>query len=405
MAEPTSSLTVRELVKITAEFLGIGYYGIEGDEVAMCPVNNHDLDVCTRIVNNAIRMFIADVPPPPATGWNWQKRIMTVGLKVMTSSTATGGTATTLVDSGLASTYANDYYKDCILEIIEGTGEGEYALVTGYTGADGTFAFSVLSGGSTPDTTSEFKIGHRYKLADDFGGSPTGPIAYVRDTNHTRSLGWSNEAEIRQQSQISVSTTYPYLAAVRPYGDRQFELIMFPDPSVADLVQFPYRKYFNKFQIASGEATGGTATTLIDTSRSEIDDYFNGWLLTVISGTGKTETATVTDYDAGTGTSTFTALSGGSTPDSTTKYVLEPITKTHPAGYQFDNTVISACLARAEMEREDVQAGWVQTYKQSDLPAAHNHDKQLAPRSLGYCGDGVRHRQGRIWNNVTYNTP
>lgn len=405
MAEPTSALTVRSLVKTVAEFLGIGYYGVNGDETAMCPINDHDLDVCIRIVNNAIRMFIADIPPSPAIGWNWQKRIMILGLRVMTTSTATGGTATTLVDSDLASTYANDYYKNCILEITDGTGEGEHALITGYTGASGTFTFSALSSGSTPDTTSVFKIGHRYKLADDFGGSPTGVITYVRDTNHTRSLNWSNEAEIRQHSQICVSTGYPHLAAVRPYGDRQFELLVFPDPSNADLVQFPYRKYFDKFQIASGEATGGTATTLIDTSRSEIDDYFNEWLLTIISGTGKTETATVTDYAAATGVFTFTALSGGSTPDATTKYIVEPVTKTHPAGYQFDNTILSACLARAEMERGDVQAGWVQMYKQSDLPAAHQQDKQLAPRSLGYCGDGQRGKQERTQKNVTYDTP
>ena len=402
MSEPTSALSVKELVIMVGEFLGIGYYGVAGDEECTVPVNQHDLTVCLNLVNRGVRMFIADAP---VNGWNWQKRIMTVGLKVMTDSTATGGTATTLVDSGLASTYANDYYKDCILEITDGTGEGEHALVTGYTGASGTFTFSALSGGSTPDTTSVFKIGHRYKLDDDFGGSPTGDITYVRDTNHTRNLSWSNETEIRQRSQICVSTTYPSLAAVRPYGDRQYEMLVFPDPSTADLVQFPYRKYFDKFQIASGEATGGTATTLIDTSRSEIDDYFNGWLLTVISGTGKTETATITDYDAGTNTFTFTALSGSSTPDTTTKYVVEPVIKTHPAGYQFDNTIISACLARTEMEREDVQAGWVQMYKQSDLLAAHAHDKQLAPRNLGYCGDGMRHRQERTQLDVTYDTP
>jgi hypothetical protein len=405
MAEPTSALTIRDLVKSVSEFLGIGYYGVDGDETAMCPVNEHDLDVCTRIVNNAIRMFIADTPPPPATGWNWQKRIMTIGLRVMTDSTATGGTATTLVDSGLASTYANDYYKDCILEITDGTGEGEHALITGYTGATGTFTFSALSNDSTPDTTSIYKIGHRYKLADNFGGSPTGDITYVRDTNHTRNLDWSSEAEIRQQSQICVSTTYPSLAAIRPYGNRQYEMLVFPDPSTADLVQFPYRKYFDKLQLAGGEATGGSATTLIDTSRSEVDDYFNGWLLTIISGTGKTETATITDYAAATDTFTFTALSGGSTPDATTKYIIESVTKTHPAGYQFDNAVISACFARAEMEREDVQAGWTQMYKQVDLPAAHILDKQLAPRKLGYCGSGMRYRQERTQKDITYDTP
>lgn len=402
MAEPTTALTTKTLVKTVAEFIGIGFYGTNGDEEVQCPVNAHDLDVCTRIVNNGIRMFVADSPP---SGWNWQKRLMTVGLKIMTDSTATGGTATTLVDSGLAATYANDYYNNCIIEVTEGTGEGEYALITDYTGATGTFTFDALSGGSTPDTTSEFKVGHRYKLDDDFGGSPSGPITYVRDTNHTREFSWGSEAEIRERSQINVSTGYPYLAAIRPYGARQFELIVFPDPSTADLVQFPYRKYFDGLQLAGGEATGGTAATLLDSSRSEINDYFKGWLLTIISGVGKTETATITGYTAATGTFAFTALSGGSTPTTTTRYVVEPVTRTHPAGYQFDNTIVSACLARAEMEREDVQAGWVQMYKSSDLPAAHSHDRRMAPRSLGYCGNGRRYSTERTQQNVSYDTP
>ena len=402
MAEPTSSLTIKDLVLTTAEFLGIAFYGSAGDESAMCPVNQHDLDICSRLVSNAIRMFILDAP---SGGWNWQKRLATVNFKVMTDATASGGTATTLVYATLAGTYANDYYKNLILEITDGTGEGEYALITGYTGASGTFSFSAMSGGSTPDNTSVFKIGHRYKLSDDFGGSPTGPITYVRDTNHTRRFDWISEAEIRQCSQINVSTTYPYLAAIRPYGARQFELVVYPDPSTADLVQFPYRKYFDKLEIAGGKATGGTATTLADNTRNEVDDYFNDWLLIVISGTGKSETATVTDFANVTGTFTFTALSGGATPDATSRYIVEPATRTHPAGYQYDNTIISACLARVEMEQEDLAAGWTQVYTQKDLLAAHNHDKTLVPRSLGYCGNGKRYSRERMFNNVVYDTP
>jgi len=93
MAEPTTALTTRTLVKTVAEFIGVGFYGTNGDEEVQCPVDSHDLDVCVRLVNNAIRMLISDAPP---NGWNWQKRLMTVGLRVMTDSTATGGTAVTL---------------------------------------------------------------------------------------------------------------------------------------------------------------------------------------------------------------------------------------------------------------------------------------------------------------------
>jgi len=57
------------------------------------------------------------------------------------------------------------------------------------------------------------------------------------------------------------------------------------------------------------------------------------------------------------------------------------------------------------MEREDVQAGWVSMYKQSDLAAAYAHDRQLTPRSLGYCGNGRTYARERTQQNVTYDTP
>ncbi len=68
---PTLELTFSDLIIEVAEYAGIAYYGVSSDEVAQVPVNVYDLDVCKRVVNKALRMFIADCPP---NGWRWMRK-------------------------------------------------------------------------------------------------------------------------------------------------------------------------------------------------------------------------------------------------------------------------------------------------------------------------------------------
>lgn len=50
--------------------------------------------------------------------------------------------------------------------------------------------------------------------------------------------------------------------------------------------------------------TVGTQTTLIDSTRTEADDYFNGLTLVVTSGASRGQSRTIVDYDGATGTFT-----------------------------------------------------------------------------------------------------
>lgn len=400
MAEPTSAKSFYELVRKVAEFVGMAYYGTDGAGRAMAPTDLHDLDVCTRIVNNAIQMFIDDAPQ---NGWRWQHRIMSVNLKISFSGTADGNlSSTTLSDASLAGTYDDDYYNNLILEITGGTGIGETALITDYTGSTGKFTFSGgLSGGSTPDATTEFVVGARYKLADNFSGTPDGEIHYARESNRGTPITWRSESEIRAFQENTDSSGNPTIAAIRAYGTRQWELLVWPRPTAAVVVEFPYTLFFDDRQLATGVATGGTAGTLVDTTnRDELDDAFNDWILTIRAGTGVYETATITDYDQGTSTLSFSALSGGSTPDTTSVYSLEPASNLHPAGFPFDNTILTACLARTEMEIEDINAGWANQYYNICLPAAYRRDSRSAPRKLGYFGGGKARQYDRVWKDV-----
>jgi hypothetical protein len=401
MAEPTGIKTIKDLVVAAAEFAGIASYGA-GTDVAIPPSNAHDLDLCLRIVNDAIRRFIGAAPE---SGWRWQRRQCIVKLVTAITGTATGGTSTTLVDSGLAEDYSNDHFKDCIVEITAGTGRGESALVTSYTGASGTFIFSALSGNSTPDTTSEYAIGHRYKLPDDFGGTPDGLITYVRESNRGVPITWCHESEIRQFRENDFHTNYPYYAAIRAFSYRQYELIVYPDPIDTDTLEFPYTAYFNDLSMISSKATAGGATSLTDSTLANMyaNDYFNGWLLTVVSGTGRTGYATVTDYTGSSGKFDFTALSNGATPDTTSYYIVEPVIHTHPAGFQFDFVMLSAVRAEAERQIEDLRsAGWSATYD-NDLQQAYLLNTRMGARRLGKnLNMPQRGRCDRIWKDVTF---
>lgn len=386
--EPTSSLVFEDMLTEMAELVGVADYN-SATGIAIHPNDKGDIDKLKRAANNGIRRFISNAPP---LGWNWMKRIMSVALKISSSGTATGGSATTLVDSDLADTYANDYYNDLILEIDGGTGIGETALITDYTGASGTFTFSALSGGSTPDTTSTYRVGYRYALDQTFGGQPDGKITYLRNSG-VGPIEWINESAMREWRESFSAGGNPHQAAIRPYGNRRYEIIFYPDPGAARVIQFPYTYYFDKLDILTGAATtAGDATMLTDTGRTEPNDYFNtNWIVEVVSGTGKGSYGIVTDFVKSTGVITVDAwldidgTSTGTNPGSGDEYRLLPVSNLQPAGFAFDNVVRLACMAAAEAELDDVQTIWENKYGQA-LSNALKIDARSAPRTVGNFG-------------------
>lgn len=73
MATPTLALTFQDHIIRVAEFLGIVKYAADSDGnarkgVATVPTNEHDLDLCKRIVNDGWRRFYNSKPR-----WNWMR--------------------------------------------------------------------------------------------------------------------------------------------------------------------------------------------------------------------------------------------------------------------------------------------------------------------------------------------
>ncbi|KKL78489.1 hypothetical protein LCGC14_2024370, partial [marine sediment metagenome] len=82
-------------------------------------------------------------------------------------------------------------------------------------------------------------------------------------------------------------------------------------------------------------------------------------------------------------------------------YVVEPAANLHPAGFRFDQAILAACLAQAEIDVEDVQANFMQKYTQKALSQAHKIDGRSAPRSLGTMNKRERNFRERTFRDIT----
>jgi hypothetical protein len=216
-------------------------------------------------------------------------------------------------------------------------------------------------------------------------------------------MEWVTESNLRQWREDGGWGGDPHQAAIRPYGTRRYELIVFPDPGAAEVIQFPYTYYFNNLRILTGTVdtvTGSAPAVINDTDRNEPNDYFNtDWLVEVTSGTGQHSYAVVTDFVKSTGTITVAGwldidgTSVGTDPVAGDEYRLLPVANLHPAGFAFDRVIRMACMAAAEAELDDAPNLWEGKYM-SALANAKKIDARLAPKTVGnFGGEG---------NNIFY---
>ena len=319
MSEPTSILTHYDLILRIAELAGVAYFGSDGAQRALIPIDDvNTFDKCKRIVNDGIRMFIAGAPPQ---GWRWKNRIQSVtfGSVEVTGTCTADGDSTSLIDTGLEDAYDTDadlagYYVYDITQNI-------YALITVYTASGGDITvgawldYDDAVSSLTPAEDDEYAITDvktvagdkaRYWLDEDFG-RVAGEITWAKGSARGNDLTWAHETEIRARREVAVNTGYPQLAAVRRYrNQRRWEIIFDPSPIATDTILFPYELGFNELRMEGGISNYGGTTYLVDDDRWEPSDYFNGWIITLLDGTGRGSYAPVTDYKSGDGVATCT---------------------------------------------------------------------------------------------------
>jgi hypothetical protein len=479
MSEPTLSASFQELITKVAREAGIAYYSSSGQSKALCPIDVHDLELVKEIINDGIRMFMADEPP---TGWRWRRRLASIAVTgTRITGTADSASATTIVDLTLATTYNYLHYvgtctvsefsvgetvvqgtsnatglitaitattlditivsgtadkthnwthgahtfttssavfplEGYYIYITDGTGEGSYAVITGYNALTGAITVADWltqygnAGGTDPVTLSTFAITpietvggniSRYPLPEYFNGEIDGKIEYAEDSNISSPIDWRDESFIRSRRAISAETGYPRYAAIRQLEPlaggtlgpkRRLELILDPSPSADVTLEFPYTVTFNKLDAETGEAdTSGTPdTTLVDATRTEGDTYFVGWKITIIDGTGKGSYGIVTVYTGSSGTFTVAdwltsaGAGGGTNPGANSVYYVEPLNNLHPCGHRFDEVIIAACMSKAQQRIEEMAtSNYVEEYHKKALMQAYKIDSRFAPRTLG----------------------
>ncbi len=424
MSEPTSQLSVLSLATRISKEAGTAYRGVNGTGRAMPPVNHDDLEDVKQVINDGIRQFEADAP---ATGWQWRERILSVPISnVDTTGTADAADATSLTDATLETTYtANDDLNTYWIYITGGTGEGSYAQITDYTTSGGVITVADWldqygnAGGTDPAASSTFIITQyetvagdigRILLPENYGGEVSGAIIYEKDTVHRQRIEWTPESTIRTMRQNNLSTGYPFMAAVRQLEPassslgpkRRYELVLWPFPVQVDTLEFPYILVFNGIDMETGVATSASSTTIADTTRDEADDYFNGWRIDIIEGTGRGSWALATDYTGSTGSFAVAdwlkadGSAGGTDPATDSVYAVQPLNNLHPAGIKFDEVVKASCLSEAEQFFTNVQGGHIDRYIQKALPKAYEADA----RSIMFTKVGKRQPQMRVWNIV-----
>ncbi len=424
MTEPSSQLSILNLAIRISKEAGTAYRGVNATGRAMPPVNHDDLEDVKQVINDGIRQFEAD---PPATGWQWRKRILSVPISnVDTTGTADAADSTTLTDATLEGIYDEDNDLNTYwIYITGGTGEGSYAQITGYATSGGVVTVADWldqygnSGGTNPAASSTFIITQyetvggdigRVLLPENYGGEVSGDINYAKDTIHRQRITWTPESTIRKMRQNNLSTGYPFMAAIRQLEPassslgpkRRYEMVLWPFPVQVDILEFPYILVFNGIDMETGLATSASSTAIADTTRDEADDYFIGWRIDIIDGTGRGSWALATGYTGATGSFAVAdwlkadGSAGGADPAADSVYVAQPLNNLHPAGIKFDEVVKASCLSEAEQFFKNIQGGHIERYVQKALPKAYEADA----RSIMFTKVGKRQPQLRLWNTV-----
>ena len=275
-----------------------------------------------------------------------------------------------------------------------------------------------------PDGTGDDNIASdasRYLLSADFSGEVAGQIHYVASSNHSTKIEWCDEQRIRELRAGTISTAYPYLAAIKPYQPtsntasslRKWEMLVWPAPSSDLSVSFPFLYNFDGCKMYGGVAESASATTVVDSAFSygfASDDYFNGWYAEIVYGTGKGSYAVITDYTGSTGTFIvadwldLAGNAGGTDPAEDSGFIIKPAHPYyHPAGVTFDSTIESACLAACEIYGSDQidDTHHTNVFYQRKIPEAHLKNRRMRPKRLGRMTNGPRTTYGRSWSDVT----
>ena len=287
--EPTSALNFGSLVTNVAYKLGVASYGSTGTGAPALPTDPYNLSICQTIVNDALRMLIAD----GSGKWYWQNQTVQVdswpnigpdstGSTYVTSTAydpVNNWTTLTLTSPGtppsnstsFPTTYVPQFFQSMELRVIWMNGVpstgflgptsnqfvgfnstvGVPLTIVNYLGPTqiqvyGSYASTALStlSHSTHIPFSMATLGD-FTLPNNFDGAYTSEITWIAGTNRAVYLDWVDESSIRQQRQLYAQQFgIPTMASVRPI----------PQPSINQIAITPQRPRWElNFWVAPSE--------------------------------------------------------------------------------------------------------------------------------------------------------
>lgn len=244
--QATSALTFSSLILAIASRAGVAYHGADGTEAPQVPTNAVDLFDCKQIVNDAIRMFLADAPE---TGWRWTRPIASVDVwptvDASASRTVSGGAHDTENDQTTLTANVSVFYETMELKSIVIAGVGTFTIEE-YVSATSM----KVSGNASAASSAQFSIAAdgNYAMPRNFTGTQSGAITFGPETNRSVPIEWSSDAVVRQQREnVLVETGTPRLAVLTPRAAdlRRYIFRVWPTPERAYVLQFPYDLHFD----------------------------------------------------------------------------------------------------------------------------------------------------------------
>jgi hypothetical protein len=383
LVEATSQLNFGLLVTQVAMKLGCPSYGSSGTGIPQAPTDTRNLNICQGIVNDAIRMVIADAPAP--AGWFWGKPVAQVDLwpiigpdytgSTYVSSTGYNSTNSTirlaLTAPRYPSTAPSSQPVTSVPNFVQSmeqrtiwlggqptaTTPGWFVAPNSPLSSTSTVGvpFTILdfagpqtidiyvgSTSTLPGSLStwnnkipfSFAQPGDYTLPANFAGEIAGDITFIAQTNRGMLMSWTDEALIRQRRQnYNIESGTPYWAAVRIMPQPTYQNVTMP---YNDVALPPWRR---RWELMTWR----------------VSQEFLSLLFPYVLA-----------FDS----------------------LVNP-TDLPPSPISFDDTLLAACRAQAERYMTDSLAGpdWAY-YRSFALPNALKINGRAANRSLGYCGSG-----------------
>lgn len=225
------------------------------------------------------------------------------------NNTAQSGTTTSITLDASASA-VDDTYNNLVIEITDGTGVGQTSLISDY---NGTTKVATVTFGLAPDSTSKFTIHINSGICQE--QDQTTKYRTIKLASTASSFdNFYNGAYFRcigglNKGQYALITDYD--------GTTKVATINRTIDNLVDSTTL-YAIYGE-----GGTAASATSTTIVleaSHGHSSTDDYYNGLIISILTGTGSGQVRTISDYVGS--TRTVTVSDWTTTPDDTSTYII-----------------------------------------------------------------------------------